>query len=88
MKLNKTHLDEVIRLTKKYFKLRDTDLLAALRVAEQTLQEENNVNYNIIQLIGNLAMFSQHSGIGTHKDIYKALAAFGIEVKNEIIKRN
>lgn len=81
MKLNKTHLDEVIRLNKKYFKLRDTDLLAAIRTAEQTLQEENNVNYNVIQLIGNLSMFSQHSGIGTHEDIYKALAAFGIEVE-------
>lgn len=81
MKLNKTHLDEVLRLTKKYFKLRDTDLLAALRVAEQTLQEENKVNYNIIQLIGNLAMFTQLSGKDSDEAIYKALAAFGIEVE-------
>jgi len=84
MKLDKRLVDDVIRLTKKYYKDGDTDHLPALIEALKVL--EKKVAWRVVDLIGDLATYTQRSGKGTYDDIYKALAVFGIiveEVENE-----
>ena len=84
MKLDKRLVDEVIRLTKKYYRTRDADNLPALHKAEEVLKE--NATWQVVNLIEDLAAYTQKSGKGTYDDIYKALAVFGIiveELENE-----
>lgn len=81
MKLKKDLVDELIRINKKYFRTSDTDILPALREAEDALKQECKATHYVVELIGDLAMFTQHSGKGTYQDIYKALAIFGVIVE-------
>lgn len=83
MKLKKELVDEVIRINKKYFRTGDIDIFPALREAENALQQECKKNRYVVDLIGDLAKFSQRSGKGTYEDIYKALAVFGIIVEDK-----
>ena len=84
MKLNKELVDELIRLTKKFFRTGDIDLLDAYRKAEETLKYHKGC-WRSTDLISDLARYAQYIGKGTYENIYKALAVFGIEVvKNEI----
>ena len=83
MKLKKELVDEVIRLTKKYYKTGDADILPAMIEAEKAVEQECNVNCRVSYLIGDLARFAQLSGKGTYEDIYKALAVFGIIVEDK-----
>ena len=82
MKLDKKLVGEVIRLTKKYYRTGDVDYLPKLR--EVSNEIEKKAPWRVVKLIGDLAKYTQRSGKGTYDDIYKALAIFGIEVKNEI----
>lgn len=85
MRLDKRLVDEVIRLTKKYYGTLDADNLPALHKAEEVLNE--NATWQVVNLIEDLARYTQVSGKGTYDDIYKALAVFGIiveELENEI----
>ena len=79
MKLDKKLVDEVIRLTKKYYKDGDTDHLPALIKAKNVLEEK--APWRVVDLIGDLATYTQRSGKWTYEDIYKALAVFGIIVE-------
>lgn len=79
MKLDKILVDEIIRLTKKYYSTGDTDYLPKLREVSNKLEEK--VTWQVVDLIGDLAQYVQTSGKGTYDDIYKALAVFGIIVE-------
>lgn len=79
-KLDKKLVDEVIRLTKKYYRTSDVDIIPAIRKAENELEQNNKANWDLVRLIGDLASYTQNSGKGTYEDIYKALGAFGIIV--------
>lgn len=79
MRLDKRLVDEVIRLTKKYYNTGDEDHLPALYEAEKVLEE--NATWQVVYLIEALAQYTQVSGKGTYEDIYKALAVFGIIVE-------
>lgn len=81
MKLKKELVDEVIRLTKKYYKTGDIDIFPALFKASDELKQNDKATHYVVDLIGELAKFSQRSGKGTYKDIYKALEAFGVIVE-------
>lgn len=83
MKLNKELVDEVIRLTKKYYSTGDVDYLPKLRDAGNEI--EKKAPWQVLDLIEDLAKYVQTIGKGTYEDIYKALEVFGIivEVKNE-----
>jgi hypothetical protein len=81
MKLKKELVDEVIRINKEYFRTGEVDLLPAMREDENALKQECKVNHYVVDLIGDIAMFSQRSGKGTYEDIYKALAIFGVIVE-------
>lgn len=81
MKLKKDLVDELIRITKKYYKTGEVDVLPALREAEVALEQECKASYSLIRLIENLSMFTQYSSKGTYEDIYKALAVFGVIVE-------
>lgn len=88
MTLNKTLVDEVIRLTKKYYKSNDIDYLYALIEAKKVLKE--NATWQVVDLLCDVAQYTQLSGKGTYDDIYKTLAVFGIiveEKENEVSKR-
>lgn len=78
-RLDKKLVDEVIRLTKKYYETSDDDALSALSQAEKKLKE--NVTWQGVYLLSSVAKYTQISGNGTYDDIYKALAVFGIEVE-------
>ncbi len=82
MKLDKILVDEVIRINKKYFRTGEVDILPAMREAENALKQECKKNRYVSALVGDLAKFSQRSGVGTYGDIYKALAVFGIIVED------
>ena len=84
MTLNKTLVDEVIRLTKKYYETNDIDYLPTLIEAKEVLKE--NATWQIVDLVDNLAQYTQVSGKGTYDDIYKALAVFGIIVEDKEIE--
>ena len=84
MKLDKKLVDEVIRLTKKFFETSVTDHIDALWEAKKALKEE--ATWREVVLIRDLAKYAQVSGKGTYEDIYKALEIFGIvveELENE-----
>jgi len=81
MKLKKELVDELIRLTKKYYRTGDADHLPALHEAEEVLEE--NATWQAVHLLGCLAKYTQTSGKGTYDDIYKALAVFGIIVEDK-----
>ena len=83
MILNKTLVDEVIRLTKKYYESKDTDHLPTLIEAKKVLEE--NATWQASDLVTDLAQYTQVSGKGTYDDIYKALAVFGIIVEDKEI---
>lgn len=83
IRLEKRLVDELLRITKKYYKTGDIDILPAVREAENELQQECKTTFEVIRLIGDLAKFSQRSGKGTYDDIYKALEVFEIIVKGK-----
>lgn len=83
MILNKTLVDEVIRLTKKYHESNDIDYLPTLLEAKKVLEE--NATWQVGDLLYDLAQYTQVSGKGTYDDIYKALAVFGIIVEDKEI---
>ncbi len=83
MKLDKRLVDEVIRLTKKYYETNDTDYLQPLVEAKRVLRKTVSwqvVEWQAIELVSDLAQYTQLSRKGTYDDIYKALAVFDIEV--------
>ncbi|MFA6988322.1 MAG: hypothetical protein WC185_04720 [Acholeplasmataceae bacterium] len=79
MTLDKRLVDEVIRLTKKYYK--DTDYLYTLLEAKKVL--EKNATWQVGDLLCDVAQYTQLSGKGTYDDIYKVLAVFGIIVEEK-----
>ena len=81
MKLKKELVDEVIRLTKEYYKTGDEDYLPKLWEAKEVLKR--SVSWQTVDLISNLAQYTRSSGKGTYDDIYKALAVFGIIVEEK-----
>lgn len=85
MKLNKKLVDEVIRITRKYYSSGDRDLFPAMREKEEKLKEtisdKKNAG-NIVDLIVDLARYSIYSD-GSYAQIYKALEGFGIIVEME-----
>ena len=85
MTLDKRLVDDVIRLTKKYYETGDVDYLPKLReVSDETGKK---APWQVVKLIEDLAKYTQISGKGTYDDIYKALAVFGIIVEDkELLK--
>jgi len=81
MKLDKREVDKVIRLTRKYYKTSDIDYLPALIEAKEVL--ERSVSWQAVELMSNLAHYTQVSGKGTYDDIYRALEIFGIIVEEK-----
>lgn len=82
MKLDKRLVDNLIRLTRKYFRTGDEDYLPTLREAEEALEEK--ATWQAVRLLNDLAQYTQLSGKGTYDDIYRALAVFGIIVEDYI----
>ena len=80
MKLDKGLVDEVIKLTKKYYETGDVDYLPALREAGKVL--EKSASWQVVRLLQDLARHTQRSK-GTYDDIYKALAVFEIIVDDK-----
>lgn len=86
MTLDKRLVDDVIRLTKKYYETDDTDYLQALVEAKRVLRKTvawQVVEWQAVELISDLARYTQISRKGTYDDIYKALAVFGIIVEEK-----
>lgn len=81
MTLDKRLVDEVIRLTKKYYETSDIDYIDALYEARYALKEEST--WTVSELLTALARYIQGSANGTYNDIYNALAAFGIIVEDK-----
>ena len=81
MKLDKKLVDEVFRLTKKYYKTSDMNYLDALWEAKKALKEK--ATWREVDLLCDLARYEQVSGKATNEDIYKALEVFGIIVEEE-----
>lgn len=82
MKLDKRVVDEVIRLTKRYYSAYDINYLPALREAEEVLNN-SGASWPVVKLLSDLAHYTLLSGKGTYLDIYNALAAFGIIVEDK-----
>ena len=85
IKLDKKLADEVIRLTRKYYKTGDIDYLPALTKAREVLKR--SVPWQAVDLLAHLARYTQVSGKGTYDDIYKALAVFGIIVEDKGLEK-
>lgn len=81
MKLRKDLVDELIRVTKKYYKTGDIDILPAVNNATESLEKNCKASYYVVWLIRDIALFSQRSGVGSYEDIYKALEIFGVMVE-------
>ena len=81
MKLDKRLVDEIIKLTKKYYETGDEDYLPALFEAKYALKEK--ATWREADLLQDLARYTQTSGKGTYDNIYRALEAFGIIVENK-----
>lgn len=81
MKLDKRLVDEVIKVTKKYYETGDEDYLPALFEAKYALKEK--ATWKVSDLLADLARYTQRSGKGTYEDIYRALEVFGIIVEDK-----
>ncbi len=81
-RLEKKLVNEVIRLTMKYFEKGDTGYLPALNKAREVLQERG-ISWRDVDLIEDLAKYTQRSGNGTYDDIYRALEIFAITVEDK-----
>ena len=81
MKLDKRLVDEVIRLTKKYYETGDEDYLPKLFEAKEVLKE--NAPWQAVDLLSSLAQYTRNSGKGTYDNIYRALEVFGIIVEDK-----
>jgi len=81
MKLDKRLVDEVIKVTKKYYETGDEDYLQALFEAKYALKEK--ATWKVADLLADLARYTQRSGKGTYEDIYRALEVFGIIVEDK-----
>lgn len=91
MILDKRLVDDVIRLTKKYYETDDTDHLPALTEAKRVLIKTVSwqvVEWQAIDLVSGLARYTQISRNGTYDDIYKALAVFGIIVSDKELEND
>ena len=89
IRLDKKLVDEVFRLAMKYYETGDTFYLPALLRAKYALQE--TATWHTVDLVNDLALYTQTSDKGTYDDIYKALAVFGIIVEdneNETTRQN
>lgn len=80
MNLRKDLVNDLIRITRMYYRTGKTDFLIELFKAENELKENGKTSWGVVNLIRNLAMFTEYSGKGTYEDIYKALEAFGVIV--------
>ena len=85
MTLDKRLVDEVIRLTKKYYKTSDPDYVSALIKAKNKL--EYRASWQAVDLLEDVAKYTQLSGKGTYDDIYKVLAVFGIIVEDKELEK-
>ncbi len=81
MKLDKKLVDEVIRLTMKYFETGSMYYLPRLNRRRQVLEECSS--WQTSRLVYDLARYTQESGNGTYDDIYNALAVFDIIVEEK-----
>lgn len=81
MKLDKRLVDEVIRLTKKYYQTGDVDILPAIHNVKESLEKNCKASLRVVWLIRDLAKFSAYTRKVTYKDIYKALEIFGVMVE-------
>lgn len=81
MMLRKDLVDELIRVTKKYYRTGDIDILPAVNDASESLEKNCKASFDVLSLIGNLAKFSAYVKGITYKDIYKALEIFGVIVE-------
>ena len=81
MKLDKRLVDEVIRLTRKYFKSEDKGYIRELIEARKVLSE--SAPWQVVDLVYDLAHYTRVSRKGTYNDIYKALAVFDIIVEDK-----
>ena len=81
MKLDKIEVDEVIRLTRKYFKREDKGNISELIKARKVLSE--SAPWQVVDLVYDLAHYTRVSREGTYNDIYRALAVFGIIVEEK-----
>ena len=84
MKLDKRLVDDIIRLTKKYYKTGDVDYLPKLNEVSDEMKKK--ASWRVVDLIKDLAKYTQRSGKGTYDDIYKALAVFRIIVEDKELK--
>ncbi len=80
MKLDKKLVDEVIKVTRKYYETGDEDYLPKLFEARYALSEK--ATWKVSDLLTDLARYTQRSN-GTYEDIYRALAVFGIIVEDK-----
>ncbi len=79
-KLDKKLVDELIRITRKYYSPNgDTDLLPAMGDAKDKLKEKCNINWHVRVLIEDLAKNSQHLN-RSYQVIYDTLKLWGYEV--------
>ena len=85
MKLDKRLVDEVIRLTKKYYETGDEDYLPKLFEAKEVLKE--NAPWQAVDLLSSLAQYTRTSGKGTNDNIYRALEVFGIIVEDKELEK-
>ena len=85
MKLEKIKVDEVIKLTRKYYETEMRDYLPKLFEARVALKEK--ATWREAELLADLAKYTQRSGKGTYEDIYRALAVFGIIVEDKELEK-
>ena len=83
----KENLDELIRLTKKYYRTGDVDILPAMRYAGEQLSLSICGNVHAALSVGDIvsAMFG---GFGlkrdaTYQDVYDVFALLGYEVASD-----
>ena len=82
IRLDKKLVDDLIRFTMKYFETTgDTGYLSSMNSIEEVLEE--SVSWQVVNLIEDLAKYTQTSGKETYDDIYRALAVFGIIVEDK-----
>lgn len=81
IKLDKKLVDDLIRLTMKFYETGDTDYLVRMHGIKDVLRVSES--WRVLDLIEDLAKYTQRSGKGTYDYIYRALAVFGIIVEDK-----
>ena len=75
----KAEVDNLIRLTKKFWKTGDADFLGAIKGLTVKSEYDSCIDYDLTEIVESMATIVARFN-GTYKQVYQSLEAFGVTI--------